>query len=85
MSRPTGTWNTSCYSTECALPDEQISGACLSVCLSVASCDAHRTAGIWLPTHTGLSLFLGSRGTFLERLWTAWSSALTGHANRHHM
>lgn len=45
-SRPTGTWNTSCYSTECALSDGQISGACLSVCPSVASCEAHRWVGI---------------------------------------
>lgn len=32
-----GTWNTSCYSLECALSGRLIAGACLSVCLSVCS------------------------------------------------
>lgn len=79
-SRPTGTWNTSCYSTVCALSDGQISGACLSVCLSVASCEAHRWAGRWLPTHRS-ELVLSLQGHLPgETKDRAWNPALIRQA-----
>lgn len=48
-SRLTGTWHTSCYSLQWAPPGRLIAGACLSVCLSAAPCEAHRLGwGVWL-------------------------------------
>lgn len=48
-SRLIGTWNTSCYSLQWARSGRLIAGTCLSVCLSAASCEAHRLGwGIWL-------------------------------------
>lgn len=49
----------------------------LSVCLSVASCEAHRWAGRWLPTHRS-ELVLSLQGHLSgETKDRAWSPALT--------
>lgn len=67
-----GTWNTSCYSLECALSGRLIAGAGLSVCLSAASCEAYRLGwGMWLQARSSQpEIWLSaSRMCLLERLW----------------
>lgn len=65
-SRLTGTWHTSCYRLQWAPPGRLIAGACLSVCVSAASCEAHRLGwGVWLGlrVHRPEMLLSASRRT----------------------